>query len=708
MRFKRLLALLLAAALALAVLVGCGSGQQSAAQALLALLDGKYPNISIEIDPDLEADLRQAISQAEVENAGDDAAAIRAALEKLVGSTVTFRNLGDGQQGDTTFDLVFYAGTDPDKAAQAAYSQWNIVFANVPDDGKYGTGLAMVETENGIWMLVKATVEKAGTEDKAEPATVTGISVSSQPKKTQYNKGEPFDPDGMVVTVHYSDGSTKKIENITSNGNQGVTWSPANIENNPTTVTITYGGKTDTVAVKLITLTEIKVTHSPTKTEYTVGDSFNPDGMVVTAYYSDDSSDTITSDKYTVKINDSPVSSSFSFATAGDYTLTVTYDNLTSDPVNIHVTDQNGYHEDSSGNYVVTGIDGLQNLYSNNQSNFTTAKITLNSPVTLGQEWPVNITFSGTLNGNGNKITMEGDRTQGLFNEISWGTVENVHLQIDGTIENSSSNVGAVAGLNYGTIQNCDVTISNGGKIDGGVYSAGGVVGWNYKTISDCTVTITGTISGTGLVGGVAGYNEGSEAIIKNCRVESGTIQGSSSGAGAAGGIVGDNSGTIQGCSSAAAVQYGANTGGIAGINTGGSITACYSTGTVTGIQNTGYNGTGGVVGQNGYGGTVTACYHATGTVQRNSSRTGGVVGYNANDTDNSVYACYWSSTDEYLHGIGGGNVNADGGTAYGADAGHRVPNNISWTDATTAMNGACSGQYKDRGENTPPKLTWE
>lgn len=168
MRFKRLLALLLAAALALAVLVGCGSGQQSAAQALLKLLDGKYPNISIEIDPDLEADLRQAISQAEAENAGDDAAVIRAALEKLVGSTVTFRNLGEGQQGDTAFDLVFYAGTDIDKASQAAYSQWSSTFSTLPDDGKYGTGLAMVETNSGVWMLVKATVEKAGTVDKPD------------------------------------------------------------------------------------------------------------------------------------------------------------------------------------------------------------------------------------------------------------------------------------------------------------------------------------------------------------------------------------------------------------------------------------------------------------------------------------------------------------------------------------------------------------
>lgn len=547
MRFKRLLALLLAAALALAVLVGCGSGQQSAAQALLKLLDGKYPNISVELDPDLEADLRQAISQAEAENAGDDAAAIRAALEKLVGSTVTFRNLGDGQQGDTTFDLVFYAGTDPDKAAQAAYSQWNIVFANVPDDGKYGTGLAMVETENGIWMLVKATVEKAGTEDKAEPATVTGISVSSQPKKTQYNKGEPFDPDGMVITVTYSDGSTKTISGITTSDKKGVNWSPANIENNPTTVTITYGGKTDTVAVKLITLESIEVSGNYQK-EYTVGNSFNPDGMVVTAYYSDDSSDTITSDKYTVKINDSPISSSSPFATAGDYSLTVTYDGKTSNPVNIHVTDQNGYHEDSSGNYVVTGIDGLQNLYSNNQSNFTTAKITLESPVTLDASWPENITFTGELNGNGNTITMKGDRKQGLFNEIgTGGKVLNVDIEVSGTISGGGA-VGGIAGtLRRGSISNCTVTIQDGGSIQATATDtsdaltlayAGGIVGANAGTIEHCDVTSSGSITAAAsstntddlsiteaYAGGIAGRNEG--AIKSSCSVElnNGTIQ---------------------------------------------------------------------------------------------------------------------------------------------------------------------------------------
>ena len=51
------------------------------------------------MDPDLEADLRQAIRTAESENAGDDAAVIRAALETLLGSKVTFRKLGGRPAG---------------------------------------------------------------------------------------------------------------------------------------------------------------------------------------------------------------------------------------------------------------------------------------------------------------------------------------------------------------------------------------------------------------------------------------------------------------------------------------------------------------------------------------------------------------------------------------------------------------------------------
>ena len=482
MRFKRLLALLLAAALALAVLVGCGSGQQSVASALLKLLDGKYPNISIEIDPDLEADLRQAISQAEAENAGDDAAAIRAALEKLVGSTVTFRNLGDGQQGDTTFDLVFYAGTDPDKAAQAAYSQWNIVFANVPDDGKYGTGLAMVETENGIWMLVKATVEKAGTVDKPD----TDDDEPDEPEKPK----EPYE-----VTM---DEAGAKVTNITVGTSKGLSQ-------------ILSGNAT--------------------------GGSEEEKNALTQAYN-----------------------------------------------------------------------DGFKDVI---------IKLEPNTTYTVSQQFAGNDSiFKGTLQGADKKsttITLTGS-CNGLFQQIdSSGTVKDITFDVQTTITNTYESgtytvvyAGAVAGLNYGTITNCDVKLNNSTiKIEEAVdhHRAGGIVGQNSGTITGCTVT-GGTIQvecGLAFAGGIAGYNSlngttGGE--ITDCTVTGAIIKADGGSGAMAGGLVGDNNdGNITGsCKvrdtsvTAQTNSMGAFAGGLVGRNNSGTVTGTYTyTGSGTLTAKTGW-----------------------------------------------------------------------------------------------------------------------
>lgn len=462
---------------------------------MLKLLDGRYPNISIEIDPELEADLRQAIRKAEAENAGDDAAVIRAALETALGSTITFRYLGEGQKGNTAFDLVFYAGSDPDKAAQAAYSQWNPILSNVPADGKYDTSLAMVETNSGVWMLVKATVEKAGSRDDGpDPVTLKSLSVTG-PSQTEYIKGQPFNPAGMTVTAHYSDGSFKPIA----------------------------------------------------------------------------------AGEYTIVIDDKEVSSSYQFDRVGSHTLKVKYNEMVStNSVSIWVADENGYHEDN-GNYVVTGSNGLQELYDDlteKGDTFSTAKITLESPVTLDANWKgEEISFSGELNGNGNTITMKGNRSQGLFDVVgeinkNVGTVKDLTIQVDGNINVSDENfavVGVVAGTNYGSISNCTVTVN--GSItaastvtgdENTFAAAGGIAGRNsYGTIEHCDVTISGSITATASststddtiiadanAGGIVGYNVGT--IKSSCSVElnGGSIQATATGRGCyavahAGGIAG-------------------------------------------------------------------------------------------------------------------------------------------------------------------------
>ena len=587
-----------------------------------------------------------------------------------MGSTVTFRNLGDGQQGDTTFDLVFYAGTDPDKAAQAAYSQWNIVFANVPDDGKYGTGLAMVETENGIWMLVKATVEKAGTEDKAEPEPVIlqNIAIAQHPTKTKYKDGETFDPTGMKITATYSDGSNKTIAGTFTD----VTFSPGTITDGTTSVTVFYGGKQTAVSVECITLDHISVNLTPR--EYTVDEELISSNVTVKAVYSDTiTTETIELDNCSFTLGTTPITLPYKFDTAGDYTLTVTYDDMTSDPVNIHVKDKDGYHEDN-GNYVVTEPEGLQKLFAAHPTNdFAGKTITLDKNLAYTVDTtdrPLAETFKGELHGNGATVTITGG-IQGLFNEIgTGGKVLNVDIEVSGAINgDDSSSVGAVASENNGTIDYCDVTINDGSNINGGNESTGGVVGKNHKSISNCTVTISGTIiggiGGSG-VGAVAGTNNGE---ISGCDVTiSGTINAAG---GTAGGVVGNNTGggTVTACYSTGTVSGGTYSGGVVGDNTG-TVTACYSTGAVTGGD-----GTGGVVGQN-YGGTVTACYStsavngtnadAGGVVGKNLSGgkvtacystgnvtgvdAGGVVGYNDSGTVND---CYWSGIVEGGKGIG-------------------------------------------------------
>ena len=93
---KKVTALLVSAALVLALLAGCGGGQQSVARTLLNLLDGKYTNVSVEMDSELEADLRQVLR----ENEADDLAAIRAdlALTDAVPLIPFSAEKGDGRE----------------------------------------------------------------------------------------------------------------------------------------------------------------------------------------------------------------------------------------------------------------------------------------------------------------------------------------------------------------------------------------------------------------------------------------------------------------------------------------------------------------------------------------------------------------------------------------------------------------------------------
>ena len=187
MYLKKCLALLVSAALALSLLLtGCGNGSRALSQVIADLLSGQYNNVTVEVDPALTAALKKAAAEGGTEEE---------ILTRLVnnlnlsGGSITFSNLGDGQQGQHGVTLTFQPGSDPEAAARSAFTEWNRVFSSLPDDGSYRAHVSMIEAEGGYYIAVDVEVLKAGSHDKDEP-------------------DEPNEPDGPGYTETVENGTT--------------------------------------------------------------------------------------------------------------------------------------------------------------------------------------------------------------------------------------------------------------------------------------------------------------------------------------------------------------------------------------------------------------------------------------------------------------------------------------------------------------------
>ena len=285
---------------------------------------------------------------------------------------------------------------------------------------------------------------------------------------------------------------------------------------------------------------------------------------------------------------------------------------------------------DGGTRYIVSSPAALE-AWATEMKNDPTQNLncTLAADIDLtGTEWTPIPNFAGTFDGNGKTITgltinQPSTDNVGLFASIDdEGTVKN--LKLDKVNITANSNVGAVAGQNRGTIENCSVSGKVAGSSDNSC--VGEIAGFHRKgSITDCHSSAT--VTGKAYVGGIAG--------------QSSAIEGAT---------------TITACYSTGSITATkSNTtgysyaGGVVGLNTNKAIlTACYATGDVKGDGNY----VGGVVGDNVVS-IVNACYHATGSVTGASGTTGGVAGRNSKDDYGSgiVTACYWDNNQS--SGIG-------------------------------------------------------
>ena len=277
--------------------------------------------------------------------------------------------------------------------------------------------------------------------------------------------------------------------------------------------------------------------------------------------------------------------------------------------------------------------------------------------------------YTGDFDGNGkyiNNLSVNVTGNAGFFGGLAEGA--KVHdVKFTSAKITGSLSVGVIAGESLGVIDRCNVRDS---EVTGN--NAGGIAGNNSVQINNSNVQ-NAKINGSYLAGGISAYNYGK---IESCTVSGNNTQIiATGGSNRAGGIVASNSeennittsGRILKCAVEAITVSGVWAGGIAGENGFGTVAQCVvDRSIITHASNQNSTRLGGVAGYNTRG-EVVASYSAYTTIGGdglNSEAIGGIVGYN-NNSSAYVYGCYSThdsllGTSTYIGAIAGysnGNV---------------------------------------------------
>ena len=126
---------------------------------------------------------------------------------------------------------------------------------------------------------------------------VTSIAIASNPTKTEYVEGEQIDLAGLTITVNYNNGGSEVIsEGFTTNAN---TIDMSTAGEKP--VTVTYEGQTASFNINVVApaLSRIEITTEPTKLAYNAGEAIDFTGMVVTAFFANNTNKVLQAGEYT-------------------------------------------------------------------------------------------------------------------------------------------------------------------------------------------------------------------------------------------------------------------------------------------------------------------------------------------------------------------------------------------------------------------------
>ena len=188
---------------------------------------------------------------------------------------------------------------------------------------------------------------------------VTSLSVKTAPTKTAYKITENLDMTGLVLDADGADvtsGYTMKIGETAINNGDALNTAGSK------TITITYGGTTCNQIISVGELSSISYNVGTfAYTTYTEKDFFNPDGLVVTAHYSNSLDEIVSSGDYTL----TPSTSTALQTTDDNVEVSFTW-NSVEKTINIPITVNAGMKYTVSfdaGNGTYTGGDKTETEY---------------------------------------------------------------------------------------------------------------------------------------------------------------------------------------------------------------------------------------------------------------------------------------------------------------------------------------------------------
>lgn len=259
-----------------------------------------------------------------------------------------------------------------------------------------------------------------------------------------------------------------------------------------------------------------------------------------------------------------------------------------------------------SYNRIITTFEDFQKISENDES--LAGNYVLKNDITLPSDWDsigYGNPFTGCFEGNGHTITIGAADTGTNTNLVPFfknsGVIHN--LKVTGTVSVNT--------------------------YFGSVVSSNGSGGYVIDCSSDAYITVTGK----GMVGGIAGVNEGT---VYRCQFTGTLATETMNEVSYYGGIIGYNSGTVDSCANYGSIRGCADVGGIAGQNDGnGTVKDCLNAGDISANA----TDAGSTTGRNF--GTISSSFtsgNATLAAYSNNTSYGGICAYNSGTITGTYY----------------------------------------------------------------------